>query len=197
MQEPQVAADGVTLTTTVEFSTLPSGSGYPTQVVIAGNFALTVYCCCPPTSPPGSPCPPGGPTDAHTGAGTFSATIPNSSATVVCTVNNLNNPGVIPTLTADKFSFSVPTNPSTGGPNMNVSVDITSVPPNQQSAWNKQAMKVFNDPAALTSILNTLIATMNQPSDLAVLANILTTQLDNYLRQQGLYPYPASSARVV
>jgi hypothetical protein len=196
LQEPQLQPDGVTLITTADFSTLPASSGCPTLVVIAGNFALTVYCCCPPASSPGGPCADNAPTDPHTGSGTFKATIPSSSSTVTCTINNLNSPGVIPTLTADNFNYLVPNNPRTGGPNMTVDVNITNVPPNQQKGWNQQAMKVFNDPKALASIINTLITTMNQPSDLAVLANILTTQLDNYLRASGLYPFPASFARV-
>ncbi|MBV8827596.1 MAG: hypothetical protein JO108_00045 [Acidobacteriaceae bacterium] len=196
LKEPQLQPDGVTLVTTADFSTLPPSSGYPAKVVIAGQFALTVYCCCPPANSPTSPCEANAPIDPQTGQGTFTATIPSCSATVTCTINNLNNPGVIPTLTADSFNFLVPTNSQTHGPNMSIDVKITNVPPDQQSGWNQQAMKVFNDPKALASILNTLIATMNQPGDLAVLANILTTQLDNYLRAHGLYPYPAAAARI-
>lgn len=194
VQPPVLGDDGVTLTTTVDFSQPSAGSNYPKVVTLAGNFSLTIFCCCPPASNPRAPCESGATIDTRTGSGTFSATIPASSATLTCTINNVNNPGVIPTLTANKFVMTVPNKPDNSGPNMSITIDITSVPPNEQQGWNNQATKVFNNPQALAAILNQLNTQLNQSGDLQTLGDILTQQLDDYLRAHGLYPYPASFA---
>jgi hypothetical protein len=195
-QRPMAQApDGRTVIMTIAFGTLPS---FPAPITLSGNFTFTSYCCC---SNDGKVC--AGPPQPAVGMGTFTAMMPNpqtspaarGNAVITFNITALA-PGVL-TLVVQSVKFQPPME-ATGGPSMAVSINITSIPPgsNPQS-YSNVAMKAFNSPEARQSIVNSMNGTLNAPGNLATFSDLLTKEIDGYLRENHMYPFDGSTVAIV
>jgi hypothetical protein len=173
-------ADGVTVIGEIDLSTLPN---FPPQVVINGLFTFTQFCCC---SSDGKTCATA--PKAEVGQGTFQATIPASSVVVTAKITTLAKDNL--TIGATNVAYNIPPKPSPGsGPNVSIVVDITSLNVKDRTNANQLANNAFNSATALQYILTQINAGANQSGTLELISNILTTQIDQYLQQNHMYPY--------
>jgi hypothetical protein len=186
--------DGYVIKARGDFGTLAQ---FPKPITISGNWTFVNYCCC---SADFTTC--SGNVQAETGLGTFTATMPDPNVSAPnsgyvlmgFTITDLA-PGVL-NLQVNSVNFYPPLyNDQT--PNMNVAIDITSIPKgaNPQS-YSNMAMKAFNSGQARTALLNSINATLNQPPNLQVISTLLTNVIDGYLKDNHQYPFDGSSAAI-
>jgi len=183
--------DGRTVIMQVDLGTL---SQYPTALTIKGDFTFTNYCCC---SDDYKNC--AGPAQAQIGLGTFTASMPDPNkspnarghAVITFAITALA-PGVL-TLQVMSVIFTPPLN-SDNTPSMTIGIDITSIPAgaNPQS-YSNVAMKAFNSAQAQQTIINSINSTLNAPSNLATISDLLTKEIDGYLQANHEYPFDGSS----
>lgn len=183
--------DGRVIIMQVDFGRLAT---FPTAITLNGNFTFTNYCCC---SDDGKTCASG--PRAEVGLGNFTATLPDPNkspnarggAQIIFAITALA-PGVL-TLQVQSVKFQPPAN-ADGSTSMFVKIDITSIPKgaNPQS-YNDMAMKVFNSAEATQNIVNSINATLNAPSNLSMFSDLLTKEIDGYLRDNHQYPFDGSS----
>jgi hypothetical protein len=182
--------DGRVIIMQVDFGTLAS---FPSAITISGNFTFTNYCCC---SNDGKNCV--GSPKSEVGTGNFTATLPGPESPgargngVITFAITALAPGVL-NLAVQSVKFTPPLS-SGGGPSMGVVINITSIPKgsNPQS-YSNMAMKAFNSDQARQSIINSINLTLNEPGNLATFGDILTKEIDGYLRENHQYPFDGSS----
>jgi hypothetical protein len=186
--------DGRTVIMQVDFGTL---SGFPQAITLSGQFKFTNYCCC---SNDGNTC--ASTPNAETGIGGYTATMPDpnvapnarGNAVIVFAITALA-PGVL-NLQVNSVTFTPPKNPD-GTPSMNVTVNITSMPPGvNPQQYDNIAMEVFNSASARQTIINSINSTLNQAGNLATISDLLTKEIDGYLRANHQYPFDGSSFAV-
>jgi hypothetical protein len=178
-----ISPDGFTLQFVIDFSTLQN---FPAPVTIAGNFELTLYCCCGPNL---TGCrDPNTKGDPHSGSGTFTAIIKSSSATCTVQITDLAE-GVL-NLAVQQISFQA----STKGGNMAVTPKITSIPGKEGQSYTNLAQEAFNDEGTLEYVLEQINVQLNKPGGLSQMGSVLQTELDNYLKSNHEYPFDQSSA---
>lgn len=196
-ERPTVAADAVTITQVLDFSTL---SPY-TPLTVSGKFTLDLNCCC---SKDQSTCLPST-SQPYQGLGTFTATIPDPkhappagkascSLKIIFKITQLS-PGVL-TLNAESVILMVPEMPhSRGMPNMYVSIEITSA--GNQKTFNGLAQELFNSPESLTTILKNANSELGSQTELTQFSRLVTGEVDDYLKGNNLYPFNKPSLSIV
>jgi hypothetical protein len=166
------------LMATINFGQL-SGQvqGYTLQpnIVVSGNFTLS-QSCCPITPPNNTAC--SGSSLQEVGTGTFTVTLSGSSGT---TALGVSFQGSYPELlvTVQSMTFAQGT--------MTTSVAIDNIP--NQAIWSQQAGVAFNTPGTQQLIINQINQTLASPSSQASLGTVLQNAMNQYLKQQNLYPY--------
>jgi hypothetical protein len=194
-QRPTVAADGVTVTQIVELSTLtPPPYPPPTtpSVTVGGNFVLTLNCCC---SADKKTCVTGT-SSQQTGTGTFLATIPNPKDTVktptmaaLTFVIEQISPGVL-TIKATNVAFTLPVNQD-GNQSIFVDINITST--GEQESYNQLAENAFNSASGIQTLLTDVNQQLNTESALGQFSDVITNEIDGYLKQNHMYPFNSPS----
>jgi hypothetical protein len=161
-------SDGHTITAQAAFGTL----------TLAGSFTLTQQCCytqdlksCSASMP------------LQVGTGTFTATIPSPTATIVFQITQIAQ-GVL-TIAAQSAALAAATS-------FNITVDITSVPPDLRQAWNQYAEEALSNSGTQASIVTSLNQFLNDPSRLSGLSATITQKVDDYLKQNHMYPFNGS-----
>ncbi|MEM9556483.1 MAG: hypothetical protein AAGC60_19655 [Acidobacteriota bacterium] len=168
-------SDGRTITATAEF--LKLASPLPQQIVGKGNFTLKQQCCIAETK---TTCKKGVAPLNETGKGTFTFTITGGTAQVVLCISKLAKD--VLTLEAKSVEFK-PTLP------FKITVDITSAPEKARQGFNNLAEGVLDTDKAQTAIMTQFNAVLNSEGRLDGFAKQLTEQLDDYLRDNHLYPF--------
>ncbi|MGH9607178.1 MAG: hypothetical protein ACRD3N_15940 [Terracidiphilus sp.] len=171
------------LTGIMLLSTLPN---FQKNVVIAGDFTFTQYCCC---SADGNTC--AGPPVPEVGKGTFTATF-NSTPTITISfaITNLS-PGVL-NIAVRRIEF-VPGANWPASADISIKIDITSIPKtSKKDAYNNLAMEAFNSADGLNQIVQQINVVMNAQSQLDFMGTALTNVIDGYLKSTHQYPFDGS-----
>jgi hypothetical protein len=179
--------DGRQITMQMDFSTLPN---LASAVTLNGLFVFTQYCSC---SKDGKT--PDGPGQQEIGRGSYTATIPSSNMVIQFAITNLATN--VLTIAVTSVAFNIP-NASDGGPNMSISINITSIPPGVgRDAYNNVAMTAFGNPGSRAQILAQINVAMNLPSILQKVGNVLTQEIDGYLQANHRYPFGDSFSALI
>jgi hypothetical protein len=169
------------ITATGNISTLPN---FQQNVILNGQFIFTQWCCC---SVDNVTCQ--GPAVPEVGTGTFTATIIGSPTFQIYFQITTLAQNVLD-IQVTGMTFTPPMQPGTQTPNIQVAVDITSIPKgaNRQS-YNNMAMLAFNSPSALKNIAQQINAILGDQAQLSFFSTVLTGVIDGYLQANNLYPF--------
>jgi hypothetical protein len=189
--------DGRNISMKVDFGTL---SSYPTAITIGGNFTFTNFCCCS-TDPNQKIC--SGQPQAQVGLGAFKATMPSTktpsargNAVINFSITALA-PGVL-NMVVRSVQFNPPLLADGKTPSMDVTIDITSIPKGaNRDSYNGVAQKAFGSAQAQQVIINQINTTMNEPGNLATISDILTKDIDGFLRANHMYPFDNAAVALV
>jgi hypothetical protein len=183
-ERPTVASDGVTVTQVVQLSTI---SNLAPAMTLTGSFVITLNCCCMQNNDCIQ-----GTSQPQPGYGTFVATVPNpkdkiatpGTATVVFKITEIA-PNVL-TLEVESVTYALPVNTS-GNPSIFVDIKITSA--GDEVGFNNLAQEAFNSASGIATILSNLNNVLNEADALTKFQDIVTTEVDSYLKQNNLYPF--------
>jgi hypothetical protein len=155
-------------------------AGWPHQFTITGDFMLQVSCC--PTEDFAT-C--SGPSQVYVGSGTFSGVFTAAAVAASITLSAPDNK-----LLATVNGLNLRTDPNAINPqNLNITVDITSIPAGDRCKWNKQTENLFNSPQAAAALVGNIQQQMNGAGVLQALSGLVTTAINNLL-------HPAERAEV-
>jgi hypothetical protein len=169
------------ITASGAISTLPN---LPQNVILTGQFTFTQYCCC---STDNVTCQ--GPPVPEVGTGTFTATMVGTPTfQIYFQITNLAQN--VLDIKVVGMTFTPPYQQGTQTPNIQVTVNITSIPTgaNRQS-YNNMAMLAFNSPSALQNIAQQINVILGDPAQLSFFSTVLTGVIDGYLKDNNLYPF--------
>jgi hypothetical protein len=142
-------------------------------LTISGTFNLRVTCCV--TNDRASCAEKAG---SYTGSGCFKATISNATVGVSVDVSISTDKKVV--VTADSIYFRC--DPNIVNPkNIQIDIDIKSIPAGDRDAWNNQAKKIFNSPQAASAMVTQIHEKLNQDAVLNRLSTIVTQALQSIL----------------
>ena len=80
-------------------------------------------------------------------------------------------------------------------PNIDVSISITSA--GNQKTFNNLAQELFNSQQSLDTILTNTNAELGSQAELSQFSNLVTGEVDDYLKGNNLYPFNNSSLSLV
>ena len=173
---------GYTIVADAQLSVLPthpqsSGMTLAPEIKLAGFFELQQWCCVTTdfTTCHALPPPPG----QQAGHGTFKATIPKSSGTMLLEIASLA-PNVFQ-LGVSTVNYRVET--------ISFDAQITSVPSAQQQHWDSVANKALNSKEATKAVVSHINAVLNTSKERDRLAQALTKRIDQYLKDNHQYPF--------